>query len=75
MKKIGYWTAGGLAVAVACGFAGLHHLSASVVTLTVFCAVQAMLFYVLTRGLGFIWSLPDRIAAWVGVSEVKGGVE
>jgi hypothetical protein len=43
MKKIGLWTAGGLGLAVACGLAGLHHLSASVVTLTAFCAVPALL--------------------------------
>ncbi|MDS7597440.1 hypothetical protein [Agrobacterium tumefaciens] len=40
MKKLIWWTAGGLGLATACGLAGLHHLSASVVTLTAFCSVQ-----------------------------------
>ncbi|ANM16915.1 hypothetical protein AMK06_CH02015 [Rhizobium sp. N541] len=75
MKKVLLWTVAGFSLAVACGLAGLAHLSATVFTLTVFCAWPAILFYVLTWGLGFIWSLPDRIATWVGVSEAKGGVK
>ncbi|MBB4283910.1 hypothetical protein GGE43_004743 [Agrobacterium tumefaciens] len=43
MKKLFLWTAGGLGLATAFGLAGLHHLSASMVTLTVFCAVPALL--------------------------------
>jgi hypothetical protein len=64
MKKVARWTAGGLALAIACGLGGLHHLSATVFTLTVFCAWPAILFYVLTWLFGVSWSLPDRIAAW-----------
>ncbi|CAN7539082.1 hypothetical protein LJR257_003688 [Ensifer adhaerens] len=43
MKKLALWMAGGLGLAIACGLAGLHHFSASVLTLTVFCAVPALL--------------------------------
>lgn len=43
MKKMLIWTVGGLMLATAFGLAGLHHLSASMVTLTVFCAVPALL--------------------------------
>ncbi len=43
MKQVLFWTAGGLLLAIAFGLAGLHHLSASMVTLTVFCAVPALL--------------------------------
>lgn len=42
MKKTLYWTAVGLGLAVACGLAGLTHLSATVITLTVFLSVQAL---------------------------------
>lgn len=42
MRKTLYWTAGGLGLAVACGLAGLAHLSATVITLTVFLSVQAL---------------------------------
>ncbi len=42
MKKLALWTAGGLGLAVVCGLAGLPHLSATVVTLTAFCAVPAI---------------------------------
>ncbi|WP_153511175.1 hypothetical protein [Rhizobium rhizogenes] len=42
MKKILFWTAAGLGLATACGLAGLAHLSASIATLTVFCAVPAL---------------------------------
>lgn len=43
MKKLALWTAGGLGLATVCGIAGLAHLSATVVTLTVFCAVPGLL--------------------------------
>jgi len=43
MKQLMIWTAGGLALAVACGLAGLPHMSASIATLTAFCAVPALL--------------------------------
>ena len=43
MKKLALWIVGGLALATACGLAGLHHLSASIVTLTVFCAVPVFI--------------------------------
>lgn len=55
MKKLMIWTAGGFGLALACGLAGLPHLSATLVTLTVFCAVPALL--------GVAWSLTDRIVA------------
>ncbi|UYZ07414.1 hypothetical protein CFBP5507_14525 [Agrobacterium salinitolerans] len=58
------WTAGGLGLATVCGLAGLPHLSATVFTLTVFCATPTILFLVLTWLFGVVWSLPDRIAAW-----------
>lgn len=56
------WTAGGLGLATVCGLAGLPHLSATLVTLTVFCATPTVLFLVLTWLFGVVWSLPDRIA-------------
>ncbi|MBD9640895.1 hypothetical protein IB277_31845 [Ensifer sp. ENS07] len=43
MKQLMIGTVGGLALAVACGLAGLPHMSASIVTLTAFCAVPALL--------------------------------
>jgi len=43
MKKLALWIAGGLGLATVCGLAGLAHLSATVVTLTVFYAVPALL--------------------------------
>lgn len=43
MKQVLFWTTGGLGLAVACGIAGLAHLSATLITLTVFCAVPALL--------------------------------
>lgn len=43
MKKLTLWVAGGLVLATVCGIAGLAHLSASLVTLTLFCAVPALL--------------------------------
>lgn len=39
MRKLTLWVAGGLTLATVCGIAGLAHLSASIVTLTVFCSV------------------------------------
>lgn len=38
MRKLALWTAGGFGLAVACGLAGMAHLSATLFTLTVFCA-------------------------------------
>ncbi|TCL72129.1 hypothetical protein [Rhizobium sp. BK251] len=43
MKKLMIGTAGGLALATVCGLAGLPHLSATLVTFTVFCTVPALL--------------------------------
>lgn len=65
MRKILLWTAGGLGLATVCGLAGLAHLSATLVTLTVFCAVPALVAIAYVWFLGVVWSLPDRIAAWV----------
>lgn len=47
MKKVVLWAACGFGLAILCGAAGLPHLSASIVTLTVFCAVPAFLVLVL----------------------------
>lgn len=47
MKKVMTWTGGGVALGMACGVAGLPHLSASIITLTAFCAVPAMLVVLL----------------------------
>ncbi|MBB3743515.1 hypothetical protein FHX10_003014 [Rhizobium sp. BK591] len=64
MKKLMISTAGGLGLAILCGLAGLPHLSASIVTLTVFCTVHA-LAAVASVWLAAIWyTLPNRIAAW-----------
>ncbi|MDP2118757.1 MAG: hypothetical protein Q8K28_02515 [Hoeflea sp.] len=43
MKKIMIWMALGLGLAAAFGFAGLAYLSATMITLTVFCATPALL--------------------------------
>ncbi|WP_165422742.1 hypothetical protein [Rhizobium ruizarguesonis] len=43
MRKLMIWTAGGFGLATVCGLSGLPHLSASIVTLTAFCAVPALL--------------------------------
>jgi hypothetical protein len=43
MRKLILWLAGGLTLAIVCGLAGLAHLSASFVTLTVFCALPTVL--------------------------------
>lgn len=42
MKKLLIWAAGGFGVALACGLSGLPHLSATLVTTTVFCAAPAL---------------------------------
>ncbi|MBY5885367.1 hypothetical protein HFN49_04035 [Rhizobium leguminosarum] len=42
MKKLMIWTTSGFVLALACGLAGLPHLSATLVTLTVFCAAPAL---------------------------------
>ncbi len=42
MKKLMIWAAGGFGLALACGIAGLPHLSATLVTTTVFCAAPAL---------------------------------
>lgn len=68
MKKFVLWTAGGLGLATVCGMMGLPHLSASIVTLTVFCSIQAVLA---SLTFSFVWALPGRIAAWANVSETK----
>ncbi len=47
MKKLVIWTAGGFGVALACGLAGLPHLSATVFTLTMFCSLQAIVIVAL----------------------------
>ncbi|MBW9063828.1 hypothetical protein JNB71_10895 [Rhizobium herbae] len=77
MKKLILWTAGGLGLATACGLVGLSHLSATMVTLTVFCALHVLAVW----SFGVVWSLPDRIAAWaqpsanVVVGRKRKGVE
>ncbi|TCQ07684.1 hypothetical protein C8J34_104145 [Rhizobium sp. PP-F2F-G36] len=43
MRKLIFWTTGGLTVATISGLAGLAHLSASIVTLTAFCGVPAFI--------------------------------
>ncbi|MGO6813390.1 hypothetical protein ACCS67_00710 [Rhizobium brockwellii] len=47
MKKLMIWTTGGFGLALACGLAGLPHLSATLATLTAFCAVPALVVVVL----------------------------
>ena len=49
MKKLTLWTISGFGLALFCGFAGLAHLSATVVTLTVFCAVPALVIIALEK--------------------------
>lgn len=61
MKKTLLWVVGGLGLAIVCGLAGLAHLSASIATLTLFCAIQEL-------SLRLLWRLPDLIAAWANVS-------
>lgn len=43
MRKLAFGTTGGLGLATICGISGLAHLSASIITLTVFCSVPALL--------------------------------
>jgi hypothetical protein len=43
MKTTLLRSAGGIGLATICGIAGLGHLSATIVTLTMFCAVPALL--------------------------------
>ncbi|MDP9590494.1 UNVERIFIED_ORG: putative membrane protein YhiD involved in acid resistance [Shinella zoogloeoides] len=43
MRKTVLWTALGFGLALGCGLAGLAHLSATLITLTVFCAVPAFI--------------------------------
>lgn len=62
MKKLGFWTASGLVLALVCGLAGLGHLSATLITMTVFCAVSALLSIVCTWASGLVAVKPDRIA-------------
>jgi len=61
MKKMLLWMAGGLGLATACGLAGLPHLSATLVTLTVFCALHVLTVW----SFDVVWSLPDRMALWI----------
>lgn len=61
MIKVLLWATGGFGLAVICGLMGLAHLSASIVTLTVFCATPPILFNLLVWCFSFIWSLPDRV--------------
>lgn len=63
MKKLLLGTAGGIGLAIACGVAELAHLSATIFTLTMFCTMPAMIVHLMAWCFGFIWSLPDRIAA------------
>jgi hypothetical protein len=42
MRQTVIWTAFGLMLSVVCGLAGLPHLSASLLTLTVFLSMPAM---------------------------------
>lgn len=49
MRRIAFWTIGGAGIAIVCGLAGLPHLSASMVTLTAFCAVPALIVVSLKR--------------------------
>ena len=43
MMKLALWIFGGFGLAVVCGFMGLAHLSATIFTLTVFCATPALI--------------------------------
>ncbi len=42
MKKLVIWTATGFGLALASGLSGLPHLSATLLTMTVFCSIQAL---------------------------------
>lgn len=43
MKMTLFWIGGGFGLATVCGLFGLAHLSATLVTLTIFCTVPALL--------------------------------
>lgn len=75
MKHVLLFAAGGVVLALALALAGLHHLSASVFTLTVFCIWPVILFHVATWCFGQVWSLSDRIMTWAQRpdSDVGGG--
>lgn len=75
MKALLLWTAGGVGLAVACGVAGLAHLSATIFTLTMFCTMPAMIIHLIAWCFGFICSLPSRIAAGTRISAPNGAVE
>lgn len=64
MKKLALWTAGWLGLAAACGLVGLAHLSATIITATVFCSGTVFLGLAFGWLFRFVSPLPDRIAAW-----------
>lgn len=43
MKKWAVWTVGGIGVSTVCGLVGLAYLSATIATLTVFCATPTLI--------------------------------
>lgn len=61
MKKVVILTVGGIGLATAVGLAGLPHLSATLATLTVFCAFWVLAVW----SFGVVWALPERIADYV----------
>jgi hypothetical protein len=65
MKKLLLSTAGGFGVATVCGLSGLPHLSATLVTLTVFGLAHAVIFYVAAWGFHVIERLPTWLHAWL----------
>lgn len=69
MRKLALWIAAGLGLATVCGLTGLHHLSATLVTLTVFLVFPALLSLAHVWFLDVLWSLPDRVATWTGAPE------
>ncbi len=70
MKKLALWTAGWLGLAAACGLAGLAHLSATIITATVFCSGTVFLGLAFGWFFRFVWSLPASIAARAEPSSV-----
>lgn len=64
MIKVLLWATGGFCLSVICGLMGLAHLSASIVTLTVFCTTPAILIHLSAWCFSFVWSLPDRVLHW-----------
>lgn len=66
MKKLAFGMVGGLGTAMISALAGLPHLSATIVTLTVFCTAQAVLFLVGSALCGFMYALSDRFETWRG---------